>query len=393
MKKHYRHDKNCLNCGAELQGHFCHQCGQENLEVKEPFWHFFSHSISHYFHFDDKFFSTIRPLLTQPGYLTQQYLEGKRTRFLHPVSMYIFVSIVYFLVVPGFQNKEKDDFNLSGGTVQINGDSDTTYKKGEEDTIRLVKKSLKNVFMGDNKINAKVQKELDRKATKIKEKKNNAQFSKLPFAKQTLIINDLKTQLKTNPNDSLQDQLDYFTKIHTEREDSTIESYNKRQSLLPDSDKDGSFDSFFKRKEIDFKQKTKKDWSFKKEFEHYQSKLYFILMPLLAFFLMLNFRKNHRYYVEHIVFTIHIFTAFFIFETFAVPINYLVFHNNSEIYKIIIDLIMGWDVYTALRVFYNRKPWATIRKMVTLVMMYSISFGIALSIISAIIYLNVYLSQ
>ena len=97
--KHYRIKKDCLNCGATVEDNFCTICGQENLELKEPFWHFIGHSISHYFHFDSKFFNTLTPLLTQPGQLTLDYIAGKRAIYLHPVSMYIFVSIVYFLVL------------------------------------------------------------------------------------------------------------------------------------------------------------------------------------------------------------------------------------------------------------------------------------------------------
>lgn len=389
MKKHYRHENDCLNCGTELQGHFCHACGQPNLHVKEPFWHFISHSISHYFHFDEKFFSTLRPLLTKPGFLTQQYLEGKRTRFLHPVSMYIFVSIVYFLIIPGIENRDKNKLDM--GPVNITQNSDTATVSGAADSIEIAKKKLKNIYMGGDKISAKVQKDLSRAVIKAREKEKNSRFKRLPFAAQIPIIDSLKQLNKAHPSDSIQDRLDYFTDIHIEREDSTAESYTKRQSLLPVADRDNGIESFFKRREIDFKQKTNKDWSFKKEFEHYQSKLYFILMPLCAFFLMLNFRRNHKYYVEHIVFTIHFFTAFFIFEILTKPINYFLFHDSGW-FKFLTDMIICWYIYTGLRVFYQRAPWPTIRKMVTLTIMYTIAFGISFAIISGIIYLNVYLS-
>lgn len=98
MSKHYRKETDCLNCGATLQGHFCHNCGQENLEIHESFGHMMDHAVSDYFHFDHQFFHTIKPLLFEPGFLTNEYMAGKRAKYLHPVKMYIFISIMYFLI-------------------------------------------------------------------------------------------------------------------------------------------------------------------------------------------------------------------------------------------------------------------------------------------------------
>jgi hypothetical protein len=103
MKKHYRHENNCLNCGTTLEGKYCHNCGQENLEIKETFGHMMNHAISDYFHFDHQFFHTLKPLFFKPGYLTNEYMAGRRAQYLHPVKMYIFISLVYFLLF--FQQK------------------------------------------------------------------------------------------------------------------------------------------------------------------------------------------------------------------------------------------------------------------------------------------------
>ena len=107
MKKHYRLQKDCLNCGTILEGHYCHNCGQENLELHESFGHMMNHAISDYFHFDHQFFHTLKPLVFKPGYLTNEYMAGRRAQFLHPVKMYIFISIVYFLLL--FQSKTNGD--------------------------------------------------------------------------------------------------------------------------------------------------------------------------------------------------------------------------------------------------------------------------------------------
>ena len=86
----------CLNCGAQTPKRFCSNCGQENIEPKETVWHFITHFINDIVHFDGKFFSTIKLLLFKPGFLTKEYVQGKRARYLDPVKMYLFTSFVFF---------------------------------------------------------------------------------------------------------------------------------------------------------------------------------------------------------------------------------------------------------------------------------------------------------
>src|SRR6201989_1171381 len=109
MKKHYRKETDCLNCGAELQGKFCHVCGQENLQIRENFGHMMNHAISDYFHFDHQFFHTLKPLLFQPGKLTNEYMAGRRVQYLHPIKMYIFISLIFFILMFKHNQEEKKD--------------------------------------------------------------------------------------------------------------------------------------------------------------------------------------------------------------------------------------------------------------------------------------------
>mgnify|MGYP003399213277 FL=1 len=94
-----RKEKDCLNCGHIVEEKFCPKCGQENIVVKEDAMHMVAHAIADYFHFEHKFFGTLRPLLFKPGQLTKEYVAGKRVSFIHPIRLYIFVSIVDLLLV------------------------------------------------------------------------------------------------------------------------------------------------------------------------------------------------------------------------------------------------------------------------------------------------------
>jgi hypothetical protein len=93
-----RKEKDCLNCGNEIQGRFCHVCGQENIVPHQNFWSLTRHFVYDIFHFDGKFFDTLRLLLFRPGYVAKEYVNGKRVRFLDPIRMYLFTSAIFFLV-------------------------------------------------------------------------------------------------------------------------------------------------------------------------------------------------------------------------------------------------------------------------------------------------------
>ncbi|MEE1885559.1 DUF3667 domain-containing protein [Pedobacter flavus] len=131
----HRKEKNCLNCGYTVDENFCSKCGQENLELKEDALHMMIHAIGDYFHFDNKFNNTMKPLLFKPGVLTKQYVEGKRATFLHPIKLYIFISILFFLFIfstdskvdasaEGFKTEELKDSLLKDTKVNLDASND-----------------------------------------------------------------------------------------------------------------------------------------------------------------------------------------------------------------------------------------------------------------------------
>ena len=117
-----------------MHGRFCHICGQENIEPKESFWHLVTHFMYDVTHFDGKFFSTLKYLLFRPGYLSHEYLRGRRASYLHPIRMYVFTSAFFFLIF--FSIKKEDEI------IKINEDTPTAaglMKKLEKKRANLVK--------------------------------------------------------------------------------------------------------------------------------------------------------------------------------------------------------------------------------------------------------------
>jgi len=366
----YRKEHNCLNCGAHVEKHYCSDCGQPNLELKESFWGFISHSIAHYFHFDNKFFQTLVPLLTKPGQVTLDYLAGKRARYINPVSMYIFVSIVYFLVAYSPKHTKNEDKHKSVTTAESRkrkNTVDSIHKEIAE--IGLVKKNPGIVNQTTNYI----AEEFDRE-----------DFKSLSFEEQTNTLADLKKINKANASDSLNRIISAFDKIHNDRNDSTYAAYMARQNNLPIKEKDGWFDRMIKKRAISIGEKSE---VIQKTLEHNRPKQYFLLMPLLALFIMWNFRKNHIYYLDHLIFTIHGMTAYFIVSVFTKPLMKYVFGEDSVVSNIIgfaIILWICWYMFNALKIFYQRKK--VIGKMIMIFILYAISFKLTEMLMLNLIY-------
>lgn len=93
-----RHENNCLNCNAIVQGRFCGICGQENLQTKETIGALVRHFFEDITHFDGKFFSTLRYLMSRPGFLSSEYRRGRKATHLNPIRMYIFTSFIFFFL-------------------------------------------------------------------------------------------------------------------------------------------------------------------------------------------------------------------------------------------------------------------------------------------------------
>lgn len=97
-KHHVRKDPTCQNCGHEVAQRYCSYCGQENIETRQSFGHLARHFAEDVTHYDNSFWRTFKYLMTRPAYLTKAYLAGKRSSFLPPVRLYIFVSFIAFFI-------------------------------------------------------------------------------------------------------------------------------------------------------------------------------------------------------------------------------------------------------------------------------------------------------
>lgn len=141
-----RADKTCLNCGSRVDGRFCPNCGQENIETRQPFHYLFTHFFDDFTHYDGQFWKIIKYLIFKPGKLTNEYLSGKRQSYVAPVKLYIFINFVAFLL-PTFLPEEKEE--PKKGKVEYNYTNSVEAKKEIIDELKgsdaLTEEQLKRI--------------------------------------------------------------------------------------------------------------------------------------------------------------------------------------------------------------------------------------------------------
>src|SRR5213079_1998937 len=106
----------CQNCGAELVGPHCGQCGQAAIDYRRSFRHVIVDVLDSFLNWDSKFFATIGWLIVRPWHLTSEFLAGRRVRYVHPLRLYLLVSILFFFAVNYWaKSLHVDPGNLSAG--------------------------------------------------------------------------------------------------------------------------------------------------------------------------------------------------------------------------------------------------------------------------------------
>ncbi|WP_374660303.1 DUF3667 domain-containing protein [Inhella sp.] len=89
----------CRNCGQRLNpwDKFCSQCGQDTLDHPPSLWEFVHEWLLHYVAAEGKLWKSLWALLAKPGFLTQEYLQGRKQRYVLPLRLLLTFGLLFFL--------------------------------------------------------------------------------------------------------------------------------------------------------------------------------------------------------------------------------------------------------------------------------------------------------
>ncbi|MCY3810905.1 MAG: DUF3667 domain-containing protein [Gammaproteobacteria bacterium] len=89
----------CENCGAAKQGAFCAVCGQNDRNYRRNVFPVVAEALAETFETDSRLFRTLGVLFMRPGFLSTEFSQNRRARYLSPFRLYFFTSIAFFFVL------------------------------------------------------------------------------------------------------------------------------------------------------------------------------------------------------------------------------------------------------------------------------------------------------
>jgi hypothetical protein len=95
----------CDNCGNPVTERYCGHCGQRVEPPVHSLLHFSRVATEDLTHADSRLWRTLGALLFKPGFLTAEFLAGRRARYLPPVRLYLVLSVAFFLLASATSSK------------------------------------------------------------------------------------------------------------------------------------------------------------------------------------------------------------------------------------------------------------------------------------------------
>jgi hypothetical protein len=303
----------CSNCHAMITGPYCGQCGQGSESSIKYFWTVILHLLDDIFSFDSRASRTLWPLLTRPGFLTNEYILGRRVHYVPPLRLYLFISIVFFITLKFFAASDSNAISINNSEEMLTqvrdhisdlkqqhevliNNAPTKSQESQLQAIQLVKQNLDTFNTYQNDLSNPDNKLL---------KAITSELVSLEFEK-----------LKSNKPLSVESQKQY-TKMTEQIVKARKGEKINFMSLVNSSDETLLF-SFLSA------EKNKKLNKFANELEEKASKaiqngtgpllqqtisklpqLIFVLLPLFAVILKIMYMFSNRFYMEHLTVALH----------------------------------------------------------------------------------------
>lgn len=301
----------CPNCGETEVGKFCPNCGQSNKDFNKPIKEIVGDLLDS-INLDIRLLNTLVPFFTKPGFLTQEYFNGRRKKYVPPMRMYMFFSLLFFFLVQytssdNTKNIIKIDNNSGNNKVSL-----VSELKG--DTLNMNIEGLDSILMNDSTLN-----------------------------------NSLIT-------------LDNFS------------GFNKdeiKQNVLEDTTNSEPL----KQMIVGAINASEKKEMFFTKFMKNLSYVLFLLMPFFALILAMILWKSRMLYVKHLIFSINFHSFIFGISSLVMILSFLMpkAYSGAEAYLlwgIPLYLMVG------IKRFYNRKFTGAFFKTIGSITIYSLILSI-----------------
>ncbi|WP_372645451.1 DUF3667 domain-containing protein [Ancylomarina sp.] len=327
VRKNFHFTGLCSNCDHPVDGKFCTNCGQSAKDFHRPFFSVVSESLGDALSLDNKFFHTLIPLFVRPGYLTKEFMRGRRARYTPPFRLYLFLTFFAFLLLSHNHKPETDSEknltfkNEEGKDVQFLSYFDNALDRDSIEGDSIVMDSLTKDFDLKNKIitfNSDSVSKVDTKASPVNVKRGGK-----------IINKELKN---------------------------LVDMWRLNPALLIDN-------------------------AFKK-----LSQTLLLVLPLFALFLALFYMRRKYYLLEHLLISLNFHSFIFVVVIMS---ELLIMTGIKAIYPFAfyLYLLIPLQLFLALKFYYRQSWFKTFIKFLLLSFIYNILlvFGILYSLISLVV--------
>ncbi len=292
----------CMNCQTRMVGAFCHECGQENVSYVISFSALLREMYGEFVQVDGRMVKTLAPLIIRPGFLTSEFLAGKRVRYLSPFKMYVVVSALFFLLFTILNPMPFDDADIKTGPIgkalrEIEGSLSPTDKAAADKAATKpgAAKTATNIPPPAPPKPSPVRATnppsgAGENATAVKGKQAKATAAFSPPGKKTFYLSAFGVNARTLP--------------------ASVHEYREQQKKLPPAKRHDLFHSFVALKLIRF-EASPADTLRGIIYATLPNVMVFML-PLFAVCLKVMYLRSRRLYVEHLIFVLHTHTFMFI---------------------------------------------------------------------------------
>ncbi|MBC8104621.1 MAG: DUF3667 domain-containing protein [Cytophagales bacterium] len=348
----------CLNCGQPISGRYCAQCGQDVGSSRIAFGDLLREGWREIVQVDSKLVKTLGPLLFKPGFLTREYLNGRRVRYLSPFKMYLVVAALFFTLISWRSDPTLQEFGngfKEGQTIGGPRDAQKASADAQKASAKTASRAVFKIDLGS-----------DRKSKgTAKQDAGSSKESLISFGSDEINLDSLP---------------------------STKEEYERQQKALPPEKRNGLVTHRIAERVIHLKQLEATDSRALERgllngMMRYAPNTMFFLLPVFALLLKLLYLRTRRLYIEHLIFALHIHTLFFIVCGLDIILDIpqvVTAVGYRPLLKVLaVTSWLGFALYgfVALRSVYGQGIFKTLIKSNLLVTTYLMVIGLAIGVV------------
>lgn len=334
-----------------------------NKGTRITFKSFIHEIFNGFFNFDATFWRTLIPLLTSPGKVSRDYIDGKRQRYTNPFRFYLAVSIIFFLLIGLSMTKAKyEELSKGSSTEIIDLDIDDEKNTDEELSKKELDSIKKNFSDKMDKVMIPIPENTKKEILNEIEKNNKKPKNEAPISVNLNGIEKLEKInlfLKKYPDIKMDAALD---SLQLEKNFTNRFLYTRAETLLKISKNKDSQRQFVS------------------QLLSYGSIALFIMLPFFTLFLKFFYIRRRFTYVDHLIFVFHSQTVFFMIFSIVFILKILNFQPQVWIFLVLFLIYL----LIAMKKFYQQSNSKTFLKFLLVNLSFSVVASIGMVILSIV---------